>query len=339
MNWYGWVKSGSQKEDNKDGVPGQRGALFLWAVVAIVLMSLMFCGYTWAQKYVVIRIDGREKTVRTFSRTVGSLLETQKITLLEKDEVIPSPETCLENGMVVTVNRAVEFNLIVDGSTIPARTRALTVEDCLLEYGINLGPEDEVLPGMEEPVVTGMQVQVSRVCTVTEESEVPINYETEKQYTVKLEEDAIRVAREGQDGIEHQTWQVVYRDGNEVSRQLVSREVITPPVNRQIMVGSGMVVSRGGANIRYSDARQMVASGYSYTGYNTASGVPPYYGVVAVDTSVIPFGTTMYVDGYGYATAMDRGSAISGNRIDLFFESESDAFDWGLRTVNVYFFD
>jgi 3D (Asp-Asp-Asp) domain-containing protein len=184
-----------------------------------------------------------------------------------------------------------------------------------------------------------MQVQVARVRTVTEDSEVPVKYETEKNYTVKLEEGAIRVAQEGKDGTEHQTWQVVYRDGKEVSRQLASREVITPPVNRQIMVGSGMVVSRGGENIRYSDARQMVASGYSYTGCNTASGVPPQYGVVAVDTSVIPFGTRIYVDGYGYATALDRGSDIRGNRIDLFFESESEAMSWGLRSVKVYFFE
>jgi 3D (Asp-Asp-Asp) domain-containing protein len=184
-----------------------------------------------------------------------------------------------------------------------------------------------------------MQVLVARVRTVTEESEVPINYETKKQYTVKLEEGSTRVAREGQEGTERQAWQVVYRDGKEASRQLASREVITPPIDRQIMVGSGMVVSRGGENIRYSDVRQMVASGYTYTGQNTASGVPPHHGIVAVDTSVVPFGTRVYVEGYGYATALDRGSAIRGNRLDLFFESESEAMSWGLRTVKVYLFE
>ncbi|MDD4239096.1 MAG: ubiquitin-like domain-containing protein [Desulfotomaculaceae bacterium] len=337
MNWYGWLSLGSQKQDNKDRDSGQRGALFLWSVVGTVIMSLMFCGYTWAQKSVVVLVDGNEKAVRTFSSTVGSLLEAQKISLLEKDEVIPAPETPLQEGMVVTLNRAVDFNLVVDGTTAPARTRGRTVGDILIEYGINLGPEDEVSPGREEPVVSGMQVQVARVSTVTEDSEVPINYETKKQYTVKLEEGTTRVAREGQDGTERQTWQVVYKDNKEVSRQLVSREIITPPVDREILVGSGMVVSRGGENIRYSDVRQMVASGYTYTGSNTASGVPPHYGVVAVDTAVVPFGTRLYVEGYGYATAMDRGGAIRGNRLDLFFESESEALSWGMRTVNVYF--
>lgn len=338
MNWYRWIELG-QKEGKKDRDPGQRGTLFQWVAVAAVIMSFMFCGYTWAQKSVVVLVDGNEKVVRTFSSTVGNLLETQKIALLEKDEVVPAPETPLQEGMVVTVNRAVDFDLVVDGGTTPARTRGRTVGDILIEYGINLGPEDEVSPGKDEPVVPGMQVQVARLRTVTEESEVPIAYETKKQYTVSLEEGATRVAREGQDGTERQTWQVVYRDSKEVSRQLVSREVITPPVDRQIMVGSGMVVSRGGENIRYSDVRQMVASGYSYTGNNTASGVPPHYGVMAVDTSVVPFGTKVYVEGYGYATAQDRGGAIRGNRIDLFFESEREALSWGMRTVKVYFFE
>lgn len=339
MNWNRYLRLGSQKEDNKDSGPGKRGTLFLWSFVGAVIMLLMFCGFTWAQKTVVVLVDGNEKAVRTFASSVGSLLEAQNVSLLEKDEVIPALETPLQEGMVVTVNRAVDFNLVVDGSTTPARTRGRKVGDVLVEYGINLGPEDEVSPGIEEPVVPGMQVQVARVRTVTEESEVPISYETQKQYTVKLEEGATRVAREGQDGTERQTWQVVYRDGKEVSRQLVSREVITPPVNRQVLVGSGMVVSRGGENIRYSDVRHMVASGYTYTGHNTASGVPPRYGVMAVDTSVVPFGTRVYVEGYGYATAQDRGGNIRGNRIDLFFESESEAMSWGIRTVKVYFFD
>lgn len=324
---------------NNDRARIERSALFLRSAVAAVIISLMFCGYTWAQKSVVVQVDGNEKAVRTFSRTVGSFLEGQEVSLLEKDEVFPALETPLQEGMVVTVSRAVDFSLLVDGNTIPARTREITVGDTLSEYGISLGPEDEVSPGISEPVVLGMQVQVARVLTVTEECEAPVSFETKKQYTVNLEEGATRVAREGKDGTERQTWQVVYRDGKEVSRQMASREIITPPVDKQILVGSGMVVSRGGENVRYSEVRQMVASAYSYTGYNTASGISPHYGVVAVDTSVIPFGTRMYIDGYGYATACDRGSSITGNRIDLFFESEWEALSWGVQSVRVYFFN
>lgn len=318
--------------------PRKRGFLFLW-VVASVAAILLFGGYAWAKKSVVLVFDGQETTVQTFSRTVGGTLKGQHVVLLEKDEVTPSVDTPLQNGMVVTVSRAVDLNIIVDGREVPVRTSCRTVKDVLGEYGINLGPEDDVSPAKDAPVVPNMKVNVARVHTETEASEVSIDYETKKQYTTKLPQGSTRVAREGQEGSERRTWQVTYRDGKEVNRQLASREVVTPAVDKVVMVGSGMVVSRGGENIRYSDVVDMLASAYSHTGHNTASGIYPHYGAVAVDTGRIPMGTRLYVEGYGYATALDRGSAIKGNRIDLFFESESEAMSWGLRRVKVYILD
>jgi 3D (Asp-Asp-Asp) domain-containing protein len=80
----------------------------------------------------------------------------------------------------------------------------------------------------------------------------------------------------------------------------------------------------------------MNASAYSHTGRNTASGIYPYKGAVAVDPRVIPIGTRLYIEGYGYAKALDVGSAVKGNKIDLFFETESQARRWGRRPVKVY---
>jgi 3D (Asp-Asp-Asp) domain-containing protein len=74
------------------------------------------------------------------------------------------------------------------------------------------------------------------------------------------------------------------------------------------------------------------AIGYSLRG-RTASGLPVGHGIVAVDPSVIPFGTRMYVPGYGEAVAADSGSAIRGNVIDLWFPSTAAAYAWGRRTV------
>ena len=58
--------------------------------------------------------------------------------------------------------------------------------------------------------------------------------------------------------------------------------------------------------------------------------------MVAVDPSFIPLRSRLYVDGYGYATALDVGGSIKGNRIDLFFESYEEAINWGIRRVRVY---
>ena len=58
-------------------------------------------------------------------------------------------------------------------------------------------------------------------------------------------------------------------------------------------------------------------------------------GVIAVDPKIIPYGSVVYVEGYGYAIALDTGSAIRGHRIDLFFHSREEALKWGVKDVMV----
>ena len=71
-------------------------------------------------------------------------------------------------------------------------------------------------------------------------------------------------------------------------------------------------------------------------GYSTtAMGTAIRYGVAAVDPNVIPLGTRLYIEGYGYARAEDTGGAIKGNKIDLVFGSKSQSNNWGRRTVRV----
>ncbi len=54
-----------------------------------------------------------------------------------------------------------------------------------------------------------------------------------------------------------------------------------------------------------------------------------------MDPRVIPMYSKVYVEGYGYAIALDTGGAIQGNRIDLFMNSEAECNSWGRRTVKV----
>ena len=71
----------------------------------------------------------------------------------------------------------------------------------------------------------------------------------------------------------------------------------------------------------------------------TASGLKAQYGVVAVDPSVIPLGTRLFIDGYGHAIAADTGGAIKGNRIDLCFNTLEEVTAYGCRTVRVEILD
>lgn len=92
------------------------------------------------------------------------------------------------------------------------------------------------------------------------------------------------------------------------------------------------------------------ATGYSpfddRTGLNhdgspdtTATGTRPRPGVVAVNPKIIPYGTIMYIEGYGWGIAEDTGSAIRKRTdlIDLFFYTHDEAYAWGRRTVKVLF--
>ncbi|MBN8193230.1 LysM peptidoglycan-binding domain-containing protein [Bacillus sp. NTK074B] len=74
-------------------------------------------------------------------------------------------------------------------------------------------------------------------------------------------------------------------------------------------------------------------SGTTATGLNLKEN--PDAKVIAVDPNVIPLGSKVYVEGYGYATAEDTGGAIKGNRIDVFLPSKDQAVDFGRKTVNV----
>jgi 3D (Asp-Asp-Asp) domain-containing protein len=74
-------------------------------------------------------------------------------------------------------------------------------------------------------------------------------------------------------------------------------------------------------------------TGITATGINLKKN--PNQKVISVDPKVIKLGTKVYVEGYGYAVAADKGSAIKGNKIDVFMTSKKAAINWGRKTVKV----
>ena len=78
----------------------------------------------------------------------------------------------------------------------------------------------------------------------------------------------------------------------------------------------------------------VVSTGYCLRG-TTATGMQTGPGTVAVDPTVIPLGTRMYVPGYGNGVAADTGAAVKGRIIDLWFSSCPQALQWGRRTVTI----
>ncbi|CAH0279931.1 Cell wall-binding protein YocH [Peribacillus sp. Bi96] len=74
-------------------------------------------------------------------------------------------------------------------------------------------------------------------------------------------------------------------------------------------------------------------SGITASGLNLKKN--PKVKAISVDPKVIPLGTKVHVEGYGEAIAADKGGAIKGNKIDVFYSSKSKAINWGRKTVKV----
>ncbi|MDE5415350.1 3D domain-containing protein [Alkalihalobacterium chitinilyticum] len=89
-------------------------------------------------------------------------------------------------------------------------------------------------------------------------------------------------------------------------------------------------------------------AGYESTGKNpghpsygiTYSGVQvrrDLYSTIAADPNTFPIGSILYIPGYGYGVVADTGSAIKGNKIDLYYDTVAEVFDqWGKQEVEVY---
>jgi 3D (Asp-Asp-Asp) domain-containing protein len=102
----------------------------------------------------------------------------------------------------------------------------------------------------------------------------------------------------------------------------------------------------------FKEQLEVTATGY-YAGVESTGKSPghPQYGItysgvrvkqdilstIAADPAVFPMGTILYIPGYGYGIVADTGSAIKGNKIDLYFETKDQIYkEWGKRQVKVY---
>ncbi|TYO97001.1 3D domain-containing protein [Desulfallas thermosapovorans] len=302
----------------------------------MLLVVAIISAYRVAQKEVNLLVDGKKWQVHTFYSDVAGVLQENGIDLAEKDRVNPGLDTALTDGMTVEVRRAVPVQLQVGNEKYHLLSSAKTVGEVLEEEGVVLGERDQVTPGLDTRLDKETSIQVDRITTKVVEEEVPIPYRIQREADNTLFSGIVRVINNGKEGLEKKIWEIVYKNGKEVEKKLLASTVIEEPVDRVVRVGTMRTVTRGGNTIRFSRAYDMVATAYTYTGNNTATGVSPRVGIVAVDPSVIPMGSRLYVEGYGYCTAMDKGRAIRGNRIDVFLESRSQALSWGRRTVKVY---
>ncbi|MEQ8235931.1 MAG: 3D domain-containing protein [Syntrophomonadaceae bacterium] len=313
----------------------KKGAIFS---AGILTLGLLFYVLLFViEKPLAIAVDGQVIQTRAlFTRTVGQVLDQNQIKLEGQDVVTPSADTRVSKDLQITVTRAFAVKVIADGTSREIYTIPVTAEEAVTLAGITLGEKDFLKPEPGEMVVPQQAIEVIRVTekVTSEDQEMP--YQVEKTTDPTLEKGLTRTLVSGKNGLTRNTLRVTYYNGQEAKRELLKMETLSQPRNKVVAMGNITSVSRGGQRLDFSEARYMQASAYTYTGRNTSGGEKPAVGMVAVDPNVIPLGTKLYVEGYGYAWAADTGGSIKGDRIDLFMEERAQCVNWGRKTVKVY---
>jgi 3D (Asp-Asp-Asp) domain-containing protein len=283
----------------------------------------------------------------TTAATVGAFLRERGITLGQKDYVRPGADQPLTDNIVIDYHAAVPVHLITARGKRTLLSAAGDVGALLEEQGINLDKDDEVYPSLSNRIVADSTVRVIRVTKWVRSEKRAIAIHTIKKIDLKLPPGKTKIVSRGRAGERDLMVRYTRRNGK-LQKQIVASRIVRKPKDRIIAQGIGewagfaQLARRGLQKTSYiaSAAVDMVATAYTAqcagcSGY-TASGYRAGHGIVAVDPRVIPLGTKLYIPGYGVALAGDTGGAIRGNRIDLGFNSLSDAIRFGRRVVTVY---
>ncbi|MCL2620477.1 MAG: 3D domain-containing protein [Defluviitaleaceae bacterium] len=318
----------------------------LIALTVFLVSADIFEGATFG---VLLVDDGYTTSVYTGKATVAGLLEELEIELHPFDNLSVPLYSTLSRGTVIVIDRAIPVYVSIDGSTdtIPFYARpdaglATLVSDFRRANIGNFMFDAELAQHRPE---AGETIYLQSVNWVLRDVESQIPYTREYNETFTLPLDYVQIYREGVMGSQNTTYHIEYVGGVEARREVMSYEILSEPQSEIAYIGvalpSGTGMSACGEIFNYSRLMLVESTAYtlsvSCTGRTpdhphwgrTASGMMAQVGIVAVDTNVIPFHTRMYIEGYGFAVAGDRGGAIRGHKIDVFFDTMAEARQWG----------
>ena len=304
--------------------------------VSLILIIISGIGVvamaTQMNNVTIILQNGYELTVLTSKTNVKDILLESNVELQENEKVTPSlDEKIGEENTIRITNRSVQEIQVAKVSENGIET---TLDDILANYS-----------SIIEKIVV---------------EEVTIPYETiTKDVSNGETSTKNKVVQEGQEGIKRITSKVKYKNEEEIERQILSEEVIKEPVNKIVQIQKN-VTARTSTTTRTTDNPNKTATVstnsaststgtaiYKVTGYcscakccgksasrYTASGTKATAGRTVAASGQFAFGTKLSINGKTY-TVEDRGGAIKGNKIDIYFDSHQQALAWGVRYLPV----
>ncbi len=329
----------------------------------VVLMAAFVVVATFPVQFVkaVSIYDGdRLFKVYSFSSDADSILSSSSIEVEAGDnvEVLKNSDTA-NSGMTIKISRSFPISITIGNSTIRVFVAGGTVREALAEVDFIPDNYDEVNYSLDAQVFEGMEITVLDVEYITETKENILKYKTVRRVDASMKAGEEKVTREGRDGMETVTTFKKIVDGELVETSITKSS--QKPVSKKVSYGveqrtlkssemmsdltpkSEIKLDKNGIPVKYSRKLTGVASAYC-TGTTCSTGVRVKQGYIAVDPSIIPYGTEMYIrtpDGsyiYGYAIAADTGGFTAwGNTIaDLYMYSYSDCVNFGRRNIDIY---
>jgi len=259
-------------------------------------------------------------------------------------------------GAYTTLNK--KLTLVVDGSTKNITTFKSDVKELLSEQNIKINSKDMVNVDLDSKLKDNMKIKITRVTEskIIEEKSIPYEVKIEKDNN--LDKGKTVVQREGKEGKREFVYKLIYHDGKATDKLLLEEYIAQDPVDKIIKEGTKekvvQVVSRGNTTRNTSRvnatttaaktstqskySKQMTVTATAYTGGGiTSTGTKARWGVIAVDPSVIPYGTKVYIPKFDKVfVAQDTGSAIKGNKIDIYMDSKDQAIKWGVKNITLY---
>lgn len=326
------------------------GAVSLGAALAVVSDSLRIVE--------ISDTHGQSGVIVTCATDVNTLVDQAGLAAPSSQDELEIVES---NGRDrIHVLRAFTVPVTADGTTTDLVATDETVGELLSEAGIEVRDQDIVEPALDEELERGDSVTLQRVDYVeyTTEEAVPMETEYCQTSLYYRNQDKQTVMEEGQDGLDQVTWREVWVDGELTETTEVGRETLVemqPTVIKCYGEGAPVSIFHGPEVVDGVPVEGVttVYRGQRSTGYSAsltakgASGQRLTYGTVAVDPSVIPYGTLLYItsdDGrfvYGYAYAADTGTAMMAGHafIDLYYETYDESVTSAVIPVTVYVID
>lgn len=350
-------------QERKHNVVKRKNPFIRMAVLLVPVVVLLLLSQTAFAQNTYVITDGGRVLVYTSSATDPAAVLTEAGLALGADDTYTT-----QTGIGVseiTVQRSYTVTVDNCGEVMEVTATDETVGTLLDSLGITIDSNMAVSVPTEMETYSGMVITLSRTVQEVQTYTTAIAHDVTYYNDYSLPVGTQTVVTEGKDGQLLCTANVVYVDGKETGRTVLEETVIEQPIAEVVAVGAGceplparkpadeLIIEDGhiilpnGEVLNYTGTMQVVATAYNHNDAGcdmyTATNTRVHIGSVAVDPSIIPLGTRMFIvtnDGwyvYGISTAEDTGSSIKEHKIDLYFPTQEECWEFGRRGVTVYF--